>query len=85
MEKKLHEIPLNEEVLVKRLDDSGRNIALRLMDIGMVPGAKIKCTMRSPLGDPSAYLIKGSIIALRKCDADIVTVETSPENSLQHE
>ena len=25
-------------------------------------------TVRSPMGDPSAYLIRGTVIALRRCD-----------------
>ena len=41
----------------------------RLTDIGFSKGAEIKNLMRSPLGDPTAYLIKGTVIALRYEDA----------------
>ena len=41
----------------------------RLTDIGFSKDAEIKNLMKSPLGDPTAYLIKGTIIALRQEDA----------------
>ena len=38
----------------------------RLLDLGFVKGSKIKIDLLNPLGDPNAYLIKGTSIALRK-------------------
>lgn len=49
-------------------------MARRLMDIGMVQGTEVECLMKSPLGDPAAYLIKGAVIALRREDAGTVLV-----------
>ena len=37
----------------------------RILDLGMIPGTKVKVLQKSPLGDPTAYLIRGSVIALR--------------------
>lgn len=50
------------------------SMARRLMDIGMVQGTEVECLMKSPLGDPTAYLIKGAVIALRREDAGTVLV-----------
>lgn len=50
------------------------SMARRLMDIGMVQGTEVECLMKSPLGDPAAYLIKGAVIALRREDAGTVLV-----------
>ena len=36
------------------------------MDLGIVPGSKIKPIMESLGNDPIAYLIKGTTVALRK-------------------
>ena len=47
----------------------------RLIDIGLVEKTEISCLGRSPLGDPSAYFIRGAVIALRKTDADAVLIE----------
>lgn len=41
----------------------------RLSDLGLIPGTQITCLYRSPSGDPTAYLIRGAVIALRNCDA----------------
>ena len=47
----------------------------RLTDLGLVPGTKVTCMTRSPAGDPSAYLIRGTLIALRKADADGIHIK----------
>ncbi len=46
----------------------------RLSDIGLVEETVVQCVGRSPLGDPSAYLIRGAVIALRRTDAKEVLV-----------
>jgi len=38
----------------------------RLLDLGFVPGAMIEVVRRSPLGDPIAYRVSGTSVALRK-------------------
>jgi len=45
----------------------------RLMDLGLIAGTKVTCLGKSPAGDPAAYLIRGTVIALRKADAAGVT------------
>ena len=46
----------------------------RLQDLGLIPGARVACIQRSPLGDPTAYLIRGAVVALRRQDADQIVV-----------
>jgi len=46
----------------------------RLMDLGVISGTNIKCIQKSPSGDPTAYEIRGAIIALRMEDADDILV-----------
>lgn len=46
----------------------------RLLDIGLVEGARVDCIGRSPGGDPSAYLICGAVIAIREKDSSGVLV-----------
>lgn len=53
---------------------SNSTIRRRLQDIGVVNGTIIKCILKSPSGDPVAYLIKGAIIALRQEDAEKIIV-----------
>ena len=47
----------------------------RLMDIGLIPGTRVRCCGRSPAGDPAAYLIRGAVVALRARDAAGVSLE----------
>jgi len=42
----------------------------RLMDLGVVPGTEIEAEMKSIGGDPVAYRIRGTSIALRKDQAE---------------
>ena len=44
----------------------------RLLDIGFIPETKIKCVRTSPFGDPKAYSVRGTVIALRNKDASSV-------------
>lgn len=50
----------------------------RLLDLGLVPGTVVRALRRSPLGDPTAYEVRGTVLALRREDADQVLVETDP-------
>lgn len=47
----------------------------RMMDLGLIPDAEIEVIRRSPLGDPTAYGIRGAQIALRVEEANQIVVE----------
>lgn len=48
----------------------------RLTDLGLIPGTRVTCLIRSPAGDPQAYLIRGALIALRNSDAGHIFLQT---------
>jgi len=48
--------------------------ALRLMEMGMVPGAEISVVRTAPLGDPLQICLRNYHLALRRADADLITV-----------
>ena len=50
-------------------------IQRRLRDLGLIKGTVVECLMKSPLGDPTAYLVRSSVIALRYEDSKFVYVE----------
>ncbi len=73
-------MPLNKsslgmrlKVLSLRFNEFERR---RIFDLGIIPGTKIKALHKSPLGDPGAYFIRGTAIALRNEDARKIIVET---------
>lgn len=47
----------------------------RILDLGIVPGTLIHCIRRGPSGDPTAYLVRETLIALRKEDAAQIFVK----------
>lgn len=55
--------------------NAGPAMDRRLIDLGLVRGTRVTCVLRSPAGDPCAYLIRGALIALRQVDADGVALE----------
>lgn len=52
-------------VLITNVRGSGI-VRRRMLDLGLVPGTRVEIIRRSPLGDPTAYKIRGAIIALRR-------------------
>ncbi|MBR2387301.1 MAG: ferrous iron transport protein A [Clostridia bacterium] len=56
---------------------SGGAMRRRMIDLGIVEGTKIECVGRSPSGDPSAYMIRGAVIAIRKRDAKNILLVAS--------
>lgn len=51
----------------------------RLMDLGIVPGTVVEALMRSPSGDPTAYRVRGTTIAIRRRQADDIRVRRVAE------
>lgn len=47
----------------------------RFLDLGILPGTTIRAEMRSPGGDPTAYRIRGALIALRRQQAEYIKVK----------
>lgn len=69
----LSDIDIGASARVKSLHANG-SIRRRLLDLGMIPGTRIECLQRSPAGDPTAYFVRGAVIALRKEDASMIHV-----------
>ena len=72
--KRLTDLKPGESAIMKALDSKSK-IRRRLFDLGFLCGTSIKCLTKSPLGDPIAYIVRGTVIALRKEDAFCVLIE----------
>jgi len=55
----------------------------RMMDLGILPGTTIEVEMTSPSGDPTAYKVRGALIALRKEQAQLIRVENPTQVTIQ--
>ncbi len=51
----------------------------RLMDLGILPGTRVKVAFRSPGNDPTAYLVRDTLIALRREQAQQITTRRLEE------
>lgn len=51
----------------------------RLMQLGLIPGTKVRCLQKSPLHDPVAYEIRGSVFAIRKRNAKNIPISMDEE------
>lgn len=71
--KTLNELPLNTKGYIKKLNCS-ENIKRRLLDLGFVEGACITPVLISPSKDPRAFSIRGTLIAIRKEDANFINI-----------
>lgn len=60
----LLEVPVNTKVKIKKIMIDGP-IKRRLLDLGFIEDTIIEVLQKSPFGDPVAYSIRGTIIALR--------------------
>ena len=67
-EKRLDELSVGECGVVENLIVCG-SMRRRLLDIGFTRGTTVLCVGKSPLGDPTAYLVRGCKIAIRQRDA----------------
>ena len=63
----LNDIEPGQTAKVRELLSTG-SIRRRLLDIGLIENTEVECLGRSPAGDPSAFLIRGAVIAIRRED-----------------
>jgi DtxR family Mn-dependent transcriptional regulator len=83
-------VPPGTPLATLKPGEKGRVVALsprlrgadrrRMMDMGILPGTTIDVEMTSPSGDPTAYKIRGALIALRREQAQLIQVENKFED-----
>lgn len=69
----LNELNPGQTAVVEELKTRG-SIRRRLLDIGLVRDTMVECVGRSPAGDPTAFLIRGAVIAIRSEDLKDIVV-----------
>lgn len=70
---KLTEIVIGKKAQVVELLSIGLS-RQRMLDLGIVPNTIIHVLRQSPFGDPTAYLIRDTCIALREEEAKNIMV-----------
>lgn len=84
MERPLSALTLGERAYISRLGN-GTDLSRRLAQLGFVPGTQVDCELIAPAGDPSAYRVRGALIALRREDARQIYVQQEKEAPVECE
>ena len=69
----LAHLPVGVEARVISVNGSSA-VARRLMEMGVVPGAPVRVIKTAPLGDPLEIRVRGYHLALRRTEAQTITV-----------
>ena len=71
--KTLAQLKLGESAIIKSF--TNKTLALKLIEMGCLPGEKIKLSNIAPFGDPIAIEISGYVLSMRKDEASTVLLE----------
>ena len=74
----LAHLPVGVEARVISVNGSSA-VARRLMEMGVVPGAPVRVIKTAPLGDPLEIRVRGYHLALRRSEAQTISVVMSDE------
>jgi len=75
MKTTLSQVKIGSACIVAALHLEGL-LRRRIMDLGIIPGTTVECIRKGPSGDPTAYAVRGTTIALREEDAAKISVYT---------
>lgn len=70
---KLSELTLGYAAVILKMPVSGAGTA-RMKSLGITEGAEITPMYKSMFGDPTAYRIKGCVVALRRSESSKIMV-----------
>jgi ferrous iron transport protein A len=73
MKKKLSQIQVGKTVTISAFEND--DIFLKLMEMGCIPGEKVKVDQKAPLGDPISISVAGYHLSLRLDEAEMIWVE----------
>lgn len=71
---KLNRVPIGKTAVILEVNSSNPLQYSRMTDMGIIKNSHITPLFISSGGDPTAYLVKNSLIALRSEDAENINV-----------
>lgn len=72
----LAELKRGQHGIIK--DVSSKNIPLKLLEMGCLPGNEVQLLQVAPFSDPMYLNINGTHLAIRKETASHIIIETTP-------
>ena len=70
-------LPKGQTARVVAVGGADSGVARRLMEMGVVPGAPVRVVKCAPLGDPIQVRVRGYDLALRRAEAQNISVVTN--------
>lgn len=78
-QKLLFHLAIGSQGRIRHVGLSGA-VRQRLLDLGLVPGASVSALRRAPLGEPLWVSVEGCEIALRRSEAEAISLESQGED-----
>ena len=69
--KKASQLSFGEKGIISDIDNSNPSYS-RILEIGFTPGQEIELINASLFNDPLAFSVRGTLIAIRKNEADCI-------------
>ena len=76
--KNLSQLKVGESAIIDSFTD--KHMALKLLEMGCIPGEVIKLNRIAPMGDPIAITVAGYLLSLRKAEASTILVSLLAPN-----
>ena len=70
----LDQLGVGEKAMITKLSCAGAN-RRRLMDLGLLPQTRVQTELISPMGDPIAYRVRETLVALRREQANQIEIK----------
>jgi len=77
----LSRLPIGERASVVSLDGLNAAEKRRMLGMGLAVGTMVEALYKSPSGDPTAYFIRGTVLALRLGDAKKIWIRHNNDNA----
>ncbi len=74
----LADLAVSQSAVVVKVS-CARPTAIRLMEMGLLPGTRVTLLRRAPLGDPLELSINGYALSIRRAEALLVNVQRASE------
>ena len=73
----LSDLKIGDSAIITSVGDDCLDIhchCLRLMELGFTPGQEVSVIAKSPFKDPLAVSVRGTVIALRRGEAECIKI-----------
>ena len=71
--KRLSDLRKGEEAVISSIEDGA--LSLKLMEMGCMPGERVKVEAVAPFGDPIAICVADYTLSMRKSDAEKIILD----------